>query len=111
MRAFISLSAALIVALAVLTACHSRDGSGRGVVAANSVAVPQGTVEGDGVRRVTPAEIHEAYTSGSAVLVDTRGEDAYKAEHIKGAISMPLAQVATRANELPRNKMIVTYCT
>ncbi len=110
MRALISLSAVLFVSLAVLTACHSRDGSGRGAATA-AVPVPQGTVEGDGVRRVTPAEIHEAYESGNVVLVDTRSEDAYKAEHIKGAISMPLAVVATRYSELPRNKMIITYCT
>jgi len=110
MRAFISLSAALIVAVAVLAACHSRDGSGKGVTN-SSAAVPQGTVEGDGVRRVTPAQAHEAFDNGVAVIIDMRGEEQYKSEHIKGSINIPLGQLDARMGELPRNKMIITYCS
>ena len=36
---------------------------------------------------------------------------AYQAEHAKGALSIPLYEVHGRANELPKDKQIITYCT
>ena len=48
---------------------------------------------------------------GDVVIIDTRAESAYKDEHIKGSISMPTGTVLARMDELPRNKMIVAYCT
>ena len=117
MRTFISLSAALLVAVLAFAACHSMDGSGKGssvAGTANTSTAPasQSTVvEGDGVRRVTPAEAREAFDAGNAVIVDTRAEEAYKSEHIKGSINIPLAQIDAHLGDLPHNKMIITYCT
>lgn len=68
-------------------------------------------VQGDGVRRVTPEELREALGKGKAVLIDVRSEESYKAGHVKGARSIPFAQIGARANELPRDKMIATYCS
>ncbi len=65
----------------------------------------------DGVRRVTPAEALAAVEKGQAVIVDVRGEDSFKAGHIKGALWIPLNDIAARADELPRGKMIITYCS
>ena len=45
------------------------------------------------------------------MLVDVRGVETYKAEHIKGALNIPYGEVADRAGELPRDKMILTYCS
>jgi 3-mercaptopyruvate sulfurtransferase SseA len=67
--------------------------------------------EGDGVRRVTPAEARAAVGKGQAVIVDVRGEDSFKAGHIKGALWIPVNDIASRAGELPRGKMIITYCS
>lgn len=67
--------------------------------------------EGDGVRRVTPAEARSAVEKGQAVIVDVRGEDSFKAGHISGALWIPLNEIASRAGELPRGKTIVTYCS
>ena len=64
----------------------------------------------DGVRRVTPAEAREAVEQGRAVIVDVRGEDSFKAGHIRGALWIPVGDIAARAKELPRGKMIITYC-
>lgn len=64
----------------------------------------------DGVRRISVAELQSALEKGEAVVVDVRGEESYAASHIKGARLFPDDQIARRANELPRDKLIVTYC-
>lgn len=43
-------------------------------------------------------------------LIDVRPEEEYKAGHIPHAVSVPLAQLKKRLNELPRNRTIVAYC-
>jgi hydroxyacylglutathione hydrolase len=55
--------------------------------------------------------LHELWEKGDVVIIDTRGESAYKEEHIKGALSMPAGTVLAHLEELPKNKMIVAYCT
>ena len=65
---------------------------------------------GDDIRRVTVAELKQALDAGGAVAVDVRTRDEYKYRHIKGAASMPLAEIRSMASELPRDKLIVTYC-
>lgn len=62
-------------------------------------------------RRIPVEEARKALTEGTAVLVDVRAAEAYRAEHAKGAISLPFNEVAARAGELPKDKLIITYCT
>ena len=109
MRLYTSLPAILIVAAAALAVFGAGDGSR----AANSNALPLQAQEkpGDGVRRITPSELREALNKGQAVVVDVRSEEAYRAGHIKGARLIPVYEIGSRANELPRNKMIATYCS
>jgi rhodanese-related sulfurtransferase len=64
----------------------------------------------DGVRRVTVDELRTALEKREAIIVDVRGEVEYDLGHIKGALLMPLGLISTRASELPRDKLIVTYC-
>ena len=125
MRLFISLSAALILAVAALTACNSTDGSGSGSSTAKTKASPSTTAkqpapatqptqppqQSDGVRRVTTAELKEALDKGTAIVVDVRPDEQYNAGHIKGALHIPEGQIVARSGELPRDKMIVTYCS
>lgn len=65
----------------------------------------------DNARRITAAELHELYQKNNVLIIDTRADSAYKDEHIKGSISMPTGTVLSRVDELPRDKMIVAYCT
>jgi rhodanese-related sulfurtransferase len=44
------------------------------------------------------------------VLVDTRPREAYAQGHIRGAINVPIAEIAKLAPKLPREKELVTYC-
>jgi rhodanese-related sulfurtransferase len=66
---------------------------------------------GDNARRIKAAELHELWEKGNVVIIDTRSEAAYKDEHIKGSISVPAGTVLSKLDELPKNKMIVAYCT
>ena len=65
----------------------------------------------DNARRITADELHKLWEKGDVVVIDTRPEPAYKAEHIKGSISMPAGTVLDHLSELPRNKTIAAYCT
>lgn len=80
------------------------------VAAATPVATPA-SQSAESPRRVTPAELQQALEKGEAVAVDVRGQSSYEAGHIKGALHIPLGEVKDRAGELPRDKMIVTYCS
>jgi 3-mercaptopyruvate sulfurtransferase SseA len=66
---------------------------------------------GDGVRRITPAEAREAVDKGKAIIIDVRGDASYNAGHIKGARSISVNDIGSRTSELPRDKMIITYCS
>ena len=44
------------------------------------------------------------------LLLDVRPEAEYQVVHLPGAISMPVAVVAGRMDELPKGKQIVAYC-
>lgn len=66
---------------------------------------------GDGVRRITPAELRTALKKGKAVIVDVRGLGAYQAGHITGALTIPVTEMAARYSELPKDKLIATYCS
>jgi len=65
----------------------------------------------DGARRIKPEEVRELLKKHQAVLIDVRGEAAYKAGHVKGALNIPAGEILNRAKELPRDKMIATYCS
>jgi 3-mercaptopyruvate sulfurtransferase SseA len=124
MRLFISLSAAVMLfGVLALTACNSSDGSGARNTASSQTTTTTNAAKqmptpavakptpGDGARRVTVAEAREAVDKGTAVIVDVRSIEQYKANHIKGSLHIPEAEVAARSGELPRDKMIITYCS
>ena len=118
MRRFYYLSAAVMLAIIVLAACKSTDksagtgtGGGGSVVSNASTTSSTPNVPSDGVRRVTTVELRDMLDKGTAIVIDTRGADSYKANHIKGSISVPVDQVANKISELPRDKMIVAYCS
>ena len=72
---------------------------------------PPASTPADEARRIKVDELHALWEKGDVLIIDTRAEAAYKDEHIKGSISMPTGTVLGRIDELPRDKMIVAYCT
>ncbi|HEX8000369.1 MAG TPA: rhodanese-like domain-containing protein [Pyrinomonadaceae bacterium] len=75
------------------------------------VPPPQPPDHGDGVQRIGPAEARAALEKGKAIIVDVRGLESYNIGHIKGALSIPVNAISARMSELPRNKLIITYCS
>jgi predicted small lipoprotein YifL len=105
-------AAVFLFTIISLTACGSKGGSDaqpeartRSSPIESAAATPS-----DGVRRVTLAELQDALLKKEAIAVDVRGPVEYELGHVKGARSVPLGLLASRIKELPRDKLIVTYC-
>jgi hypothetical protein len=95
-----------VLGLAILAGCNSNEGANSRTMGASSAPTPA-----DGVRRVTVQELQDLVKKNQAFIVDVRNEDAYNSSHIRGARLIPLSDVEKRAGELPKDKLIVTYCT
>ncbi|MEN8261971.1 MAG: rhodanese-like domain-containing protein [Nitrospirota bacterium] len=62
------------------------------------------------ITRISPKDLKGMIDRKEAVLiVDVRPVSAFNAQHIAGAISVPLNEVRSRLDELPRDKTIVFY--
>ena len=110
MRPILSFVAIIVFGGLVLTACNSAEQKPRST--ASSGSVPTATPQfADGVRRITPVELRDLLARNEAVVIDVRNDDAYNVAHIKGSKLIPEAEVAKRSDELPKNKLIVTYCS
>ncbi len=46
----------------------------------------------------------------NAVLLDVREPEEFAREHVPGAVSLPQADLATRLDEIPRDRPILTIC-
>ena len=120
MRLLFSLAAAVVLATLTLAACNStekgnRAGSSAGSNGNSVVSFPSATpghvAPSDGVKRITTIELRDALAKGAAIVVDVRGTSVYQQNHIKDSISIPLDEFEAHLKELPRDKMIVTYCS
>jgi 3-mercaptopyruvate sulfurtransferase SseA len=111
MRFFLIGSLTFAIAGGTLVACNSKDSIMPETIQSPQQAQTTQTPAPDDARRITAEELHKLWEKNDVLIIDTRSEAAYKDEHIKGSISVPSGDVATRIDELPRNKMIVAYCT
>jgi hypothetical protein len=111
MRPVLALIAITVLGGLLLTACNSAEQKKLSSAARPGSAQPAAApIVADGVRRITPTELRDLLAQNEAVVIDVRNEDAYNTAHIRGAKLIPVAEVAKRSNELPKNKLIVTYC-
>lgn len=62
--------------------------------------------------QLTLQEFHDRHLKlgGNEVILDVRNPDEYKEAHIKGAINIPLPEVAQRANELTKYDRVYIHC-
>ena len=112
MRCYATLTLLLVLALFAPTGCSRRGSDDGNRAGARAETSPQATISppADGVRRIGPEELRAALERGEAVALDVRGGVEYDLGHIRGALSLPLGLIRERAKELPRDKLIVTYC-
>jgi 3-mercaptopyruvate sulfurtransferase SseA len=112
MRLLIYFFTGLVITL-LLVACNSNDlnkAKTRLAGGANTTATPNQTLN-DGVRRITTVELRDELQKGKAIVIDVRSEPAFKEGHIKGARLIQAGDIVAKASELPRDKLIVTYCS
>ena len=61
-------------------------------------------------REMSREELISAVKAGAVTVLDVRPGEEYAAAHIPGAMSIPLSELASRIDELPRSSHIVAYC-
>lgn len=110
MRALII--ATTLTLLALLVGCNSQEGNRQAGNSANKAPSPPPPAASlESARRITAQDLHSLWQKDEVLIVDTRNEVTFKQGHIKGSILIPTNEFASRADELPKSKMIVTYCT
>ena len=108
MRLKFAFSFLVLATAAILIACNGTDKT------ANTNALkPSGTevVYADGARRISIDQLDAMVKNGEAYIVDVRNQASYDIGHIPGSRLIPAGEIANHLNELPRDKMIVTYCS
>ena len=65
---------------------------------------------GEDFEPVGQRELLARVRSGAVVVLDVRPEEEYRAGHIPGALSVPLARLSRRLKAIPRRAEIVAYC-
>lgn len=59
-------------------------------------------------------QVKEMFDRNEAIIIDSRDSSTYAAGHIKGALSLPLAEAGTLVPEfsgrIPKTAMLVLYC-
>jgi len=70
------------------------------------------TTNTSAVPKLTPAAYQQQFgtTGATHLLVDVRTADEFAAEHIAGAINIPLQSIQDRMSEIPHDKPVVLYC-
>jgi len=101
--------ALIVFGAAVFAACNATDTTTKN---AKPAQLPgSDTVYADGARRVTADEMDAMVKNGQAVIIDVRNQASFDAGHIPGSKLIPAGEILNHLNELPRDKMIVTYCS
>ena len=59
---------------------------------------------------LTIEDLEEKIQAKEVVLIDVRPSEEYLTAHIPGAISMPVQELESMINHLPKDKEIVAYC-
>jgi len=102
--------ALIAVAAVIFAACNAVDHT----VSSNSKPAPSpgsDTVYADGARRITADELVKLVKNNEAVVIDVRNQASYDLGHIPGAKLIPAGDILNHLDELPKDKMIVTYCS
>jgi 3-mercaptopyruvate sulfurtransferase SseA len=102
--------AMIFVAALILDSCNGIDQPVKSNPASKTALGPE-TTYADGARRITTGELETLMKDGQAFVVDVRNQASYDQAHIPGSRLIPAGEIANHVDELPRDKMIVTYCS
>lgn len=59
---------------------------------------------------ISASELLSKMNEDDIVIIDVRPKDEFRKGHIPGAVSIPLAELNEKINDLPKDKEIVAYC-
>lgn len=102
----------ILAAMVVLGSCNAADKAvNTNTQNSNKTALGPETTYADGARRITTDELETLIQEGKVYLIDVRLQDAYNMGHIPGSHLIPAGEILKHVDQLPRDKMIVTYCS
>jgi len=61
--------------------------------------------------RISLADAKKDFDAGIAVFVDTRSNNFYVNEHVKGALNVPMSDFDNTYKSVPKDKKIIAYCS
>jgi len=112
-----AISILFLIALTISLACAKQaDNTIAGVQTAAATPTPSPRASStptpsEDAPRITLEEAKKAFDEGKAFIVDARAEEAYKQEHIKGAVNIRQDTLDQHLKELPKDKTIIVYCS
>jgi rhodanese-related sulfurtransferase len=56
-------------------------------------------------------DLKDLLARNEAVVIDVRNQASYDVGHVRGAKLIPEAEVVNHLDQLPKDKLIVTYCS
>jgi rhodanese-related sulfurtransferase len=65
---------------------------------------------GWGVKKISPGELADKLAQGKQVLIDVREPYEFARGHIKGAVNIPLGELAKKAGKLDSGKETFLIC-
>lgn len=66
--------------------------------------------EMEGLYTLTMDEVYEKLEKEKVILLDLRPSEEYQAGHIDGAVSVPMEQLDSYLQGLPKDKEVIAYC-
>ncbi|HEX5889543.1 MAG TPA: rhodanese-like domain-containing protein [Pyrinomonadaceae bacterium] len=109
---FLTFSITGLALAALLTACDLMHSDGnRQAQNTNTTPTVTSTPYPDGARRITIKELESLMKDGKVFIVDVRNQDSFNEGHIPGSKLIPTGEILNHVQELPRDKLIVTYCS
>lgn len=59
---------------------------------------------------IDPPEAHRLHDDGEAVILDVREEDEVAYARIPGSLHIPLFELQSRLDEVPKDRLVVCQC-
>ena len=110
MRTYSQLLFSLLLGSVILIGCSSK--ANKVTPIGQTGKSPQvSTTYADGAPRITIVELQQKIKNKEVFIVDVRDQASYDAGHLPGSKLIPANQILNHLNELPKDKLIVTYCS
>jgi 3-mercaptopyruvate sulfurtransferase SseA len=109
MRSYFQLLLVMLLGSAILIGCSRNKVTQIGQSGDQAPSTP--TTYADGAPRITIVELQQKIKDNKVFIVDVRDQASYDAGHLPGSKLIPAAQILNHLDELPKDKLIVTYCS